>query len=86
MNRIFKYFSLAVIALSLTACSQAQSTTITASKLDLGPFPISTGTVMFTPVNTLGTPIAFADGTGAQHGTTAFSCEVSAGAITGAIT
>lgn len=63
----------------------AQTTTITASKLKMGGFLISTGEVIITPVGAYGTPIAFADGTGAQNGPTAFACQIVAGVITGAI-
>jgi len=85
MNRISKLFSLAVLALSLTAFSPAQTTTITASPLKISGYPISTGEVLITPVNSQGTPIPFADATGAQNGPESFACQIVAGAITGTI-
>jgi hypothetical protein len=73
-------------ALGLTLCASAQTTTITASSISMGGVPISAGTVTFTGVNTLGTPIAFSSGGGGLNGTVAFSCTISAGAITGTCT
>ncbi len=41
---------------------QAQLTTISASSINFGGVPVSAGTVTFTPVNTQGIAIAFAQG------------------------
>jgi hypothetical protein len=78
--------ALAILCMLGFGLARAQITTVTASHLKLSGYPISTGTVVFVPVNTLGTPIAFSDGSGAQDGPTGFPCQVTAGAIVGAIT
>ncbi len=88
MNRFLRLprAAFAVLCLfGLTLALNAQSTTITASHLKMSGYPISTGLVTFTPVNSQEVPIPFADGTGAQNGPTAFVCHVTAGAIDGAI-
>jgi hypothetical protein len=93
MNRTLRLLRAALTPVCLLACllgsglvASAQTTTITATKLRAAGFLISTGEVLLTPVNTIGTPIAFADGTGAQNGPVAFACQIVAGVITGALT
>ena len=66
--------------------AQAQTTTVTASNLKISGFKIPAGTVTLTPVQINGIPIPFADGTGAQNGPTAFQCQITNGAIGGALT
>lgn len=73
------------MSLCLTAFSQAQITTITASHLKISGYPISTGQVLITPVNSQGSAIPFADATGSQNGPQSFACQIVSGAITGAI-
>ena len=75
-----------VCLLGFGMASSGQTTTVTASHLKLSGYPIPSGQVLLTPVSTTGAPIAFADGTGAQNGPTAFVCQIVNGAIAGAIT
>ncbi|QMV19703.1 hypothetical protein GOB94_14125 [Granulicella sp. 5B5] len=85
MNRYPRLLS-AALALACLFClgraGLAQTTTITASNLKMAGAKITTGTVTFTPVNTLNIAISFADATGSQNGPTAFSCAIADGAIT----
>jgi len=85
MNHFYKAALALVCLFGLGQIASAQTTTVTASHLKMGGYLISTGQVNITPVNITGTPIPFADGTGAQNGPTAFSCQVVNGVITGAI-
>jgi len=64
----------------------AQTTTVTASALKIGGYPISSGSIYITAVGPFGQPIVYADATGAQNGPSSIACKVLNGAITGAIT
>ncbi len=83
MNRLFKAASALVCAIGLTALSQAQLTTVTASSIKMGGVAIPSGRVTFTPVNLAGIPIAFDTGGGGLNSPDAYSCTIVAGAITG---
>jgi Concanavalin A-like lectin/glucanases superfamily len=72
---------LLVVAFAFSA--SAQMTTITASHISIGGIPIASGTVLFTPVNTAGQPIAFVTGGGGLNSPAALPCTITAGAITG---
>jgi hypothetical protein len=80
-------FSKAVVALlcsfGLTALSQAQMTSITASSIKMGAVPIAAGRVTFTPVALNGQPISFVQGGGGLYSPKAFICTITNGAITG---
>jgi hypothetical protein len=69
--------------LALAGVASAQLTTITAAHISMGGVPIATGKVYFTPVNAAGQPIAFVSGGGGLNSPQAFSCTITAGAITG---
>jgi lysophospholipase L1-like esterase len=83
MNRFIKAAVAFLCAgLALTPAF-AQLTTVTAAKISFGGVPIAAGTVTFTPVNAQGTAIAFSQGGGGLNAPAAFSCTITAGAITG---
>jgi len=70
----------------LSPAARAQTTTIGASTLKIGGYPITSGSIYITAVGTFGQPIVYADATGAQNGPSSIACKVLNGAITGAIT
>jgi hypothetical protein len=82
MKRLLKAAVALFCAFGFTL-AHAQLTTITASSIQMGGVPIAAGTVTLTPVNLSGIPIAFATGGGGLNAPTAFSCTITAGAITG---
>jgi len=83
-----KHLKALIVALALALCVivHAQTTTVTATNLKIGGYPISTGVVYFTPVGANGNPIPFADATGALNSPEAFEGQITNGAIVGALT
>ena len=89
MNRLLKAAAALLCAFGLSipfaASSDAQMTNVTAaaSSLKMNGAVISTGTVAFTAVDLNGTPIAFVTGGGGLNSPGAFTCAISAGALSG---
>jgi hypothetical protein len=83
MNRLLKAISTLMCVLILSTVAPAQMTQPTASKLYIGGTLIPVGHVTFTRVNAADQPIAFVQGGGDLNASTAFSCTVTTGAITG---
>lgn len=81
MTRLLKVIG--TLLCVLTAPIYAQMTTVTASKISMGGVPIASGTVTFTPVNTLGVAIPFVQGGGGLNAPSAFTCTITDGAISG---
>lgn len=80
MTRLLKAAGALLCALGLSSFAHAQLTTITASSIKMSGASI-TGTVTFTPVDINGVPTAFSQGGGGLNAPTAFSCTLTAGAL-----
>lgn len=83
ISRLLKAAGALLCSIGLAVSASSQMTTITATNISMGGVPIATGTVTFTPTNSLGTAIAFSSGGGGLNSPGAFPCTITAGAITG---
>jgi hypothetical protein len=74
-----------LLLIALSGVSYAQTlTNVTASHISISGTPIAAGTVLLTPVNSDGKPIAFVTGGGGGlNAPKAFSCTITAGALSG---
>lgn len=83
MKKFYMLMGALVCVLGLTAFSEAQLTTITASSIKMGGTPIAAGSITLTPVDSNGKPIPFVQAGGGLNSGHPFTCKVQNGAITG---
>ncbi len=74
-----------LLAVCLVASAHAQLTTVTASSIRMGGTAIVSGTVTFTPVNSMGIAIPFATSGGGLNGPEAFTCSIVNGALSNCV-
>ena len=84
MKRALKAVAALLSLLVSASFAHAQLSSINTNHgVYMGGVLVSAGTVTFTPINTQGTAIAFAQGGGGLNGPMAFSCTITAGLISG---